>query len=178
MKDGESTVVFYRPQAEDVVVYDVARDELRIHACNLREIRVLKRAFGACLFGDAEYFRGEAKYTLQPLLTQGAVSLACADVKGMRAVTLVQVQFQIRNSRKTFTTCRSPDAFRARERKDQIWPTDGIIKQASFMLWFQGVKKPRRLTLTPPNKLALSRDADATLANRWLQARNFIEVSR
>ena len=53
--------------------------------------------FSQHLFGQAEYFPGAEKYTLQPLIDNGVDALACADIDGLEDV---KQKKQIRRSAK------------------------------------------------------------------------------
>ena len=48
-----------------------------MHACNKGEKDTYRREFGRHLFGNADFFPGTAKYTLEPLRTAGRASIVC-----------------------------------------------------------------------------------------------------
>ena len=86
---GQSSSVFYRPEKHDVLVYDPKLGELRMHACSKGEREIYRAEFGRHLFGDERFFPGTAKYTLDPLRTQGLDSLTCVDIEGMDEAILM-----------------------------------------------------------------------------------------
>lgn len=77
IEDGETGSVFYRPEFHDVVVYDIEANELQVFnkSDGKKERAMYLSAFGQVFFNDAEYFPGDDKYTLQPLLDDGVNSL-------------------------------------------------------------------------------------------------------
>lgn len=173
LKDGEPTSVFYRPQHHDIVIYNIEQDELRMNCCSPHELKVFKRIFGSCLFGDANYFPGEAKYTLDPLVRDGRNSLTCVDVQGMEKVTLKEVEITHDLGPKHRETHKADDIFHLVEEKKVFWPIKGWVSKATFEIRFTGSGKSRKVTLLPSNKLILTRDSDAPIVHDWLHRRSF-----
>ena len=54
--------------------------------------------FSQHLFGQSDYFPGDDKYTLKPLLDDGENALACADIPHLEEVKLVEIQLQFRGA--------------------------------------------------------------------------------
>jgi|GEM_PF-3006771 len=72
------------------------------------------------------------------------------------------------------TTYTAPDVFLAlRDEYIELSPNETITR-AKFRVKFTGEDKPRTVTITPPNKLDLCRDTDATLVETWLRKRSFV----
>ena len=63
--------VLYRPEKYDQVIYRPALGELAVHARSGWEKSLYQRKCGEHLFGDAGFFPGTAKYTLEPLRQYG-----------------------------------------------------------------------------------------------------------
>ncbi|KAF0112974.1 MAG: hypothetical protein FD149_2280 [Rhodospirillaceae bacterium] len=82
VKDGQSSSVYYRPEAHDVLIYDATLDEIGIHTETKGERMLYREAFGLHFFGSATYFPDGEKFTLQPLISDGANSMHCKDVEG------------------------------------------------------------------------------------------------
>jgi hypothetical protein len=88
---GEQSSVAFRPLKFDVVIFDSALGELRVHAKQPWEVRDFRLEFGLYLFGDMNFFSAAPKYTLDPLRTDGPESLRCAELCGIKHVTLREV---------------------------------------------------------------------------------------
>jgi hypothetical protein len=175
MEDGQPTSIFYRPQQHDVLVYDPARGEMRVHCCSVRERKVLLRMFGRCLFGRNDFFPGTAKYSLAPLVRRGRNCLACADVPGLEKVRLTEVEFYFRQEPWKRVIQKADDIFALVERAEMQWP-DSLeqITRATFEVKFWRARKTRRVTIVPCNKALYGRDDDSSVLEKWMEAREFV----
>ncbi|MBF0155524.1 MAG: hypothetical protein HQL64_17460, partial [Magnetococcales bacterium] len=91
IRDGKSGSIYYRPECHDVLVYDRNVNELCIKAGSKGEREMYLLQVGRHLFGNDSHFPGTEKYTLQPLLDDGAESLACDDVEGIEWILLREI---------------------------------------------------------------------------------------
>ena len=66
-KGPHSTSTFFRPEKTDVVIYDLAHNELRINASTFGDVREYRALFGRHVFGGENKFVFTEKYTLDPL---------------------------------------------------------------------------------------------------------------
>jgi len=124
IKDGQSTSIFYRPETYDVVIYNSTTGELRMNACSIGIKRLYRSKFGKHFFSDDNFFPGTAKYTLEPLKSDGEASLVCNDVEGMEWVVLKELHFYWGGS---FMKSKS-------ERQTTYWPLLlGMIKRSRKM---------------------------------------------
>jgi hypothetical protein len=174
IKDGESTSVFYRPEKYDLVAYDYAQGELRINCAGVTERHELRRAFGAHLFADEEFFPCTTKYTLAPLLT-GRDCLVCHDIEGLSKVALASVEISHPAKPAFESRCKGDDVFAVIEAGRWNWPVEpGEIVRAAFLVTFSGCKTPRTVRVELPNKISYGRDEDADVMEVWMRARGFI----
>ena len=88
----KTETLFYRPGKDDVVVYNAARDELRIHAGSKAEWELYRREFGQRLRGDAAYFSERKNFVLEPLRADAARALDATGVAGITRITLQEVE--------------------------------------------------------------------------------------
>lgn len=176
MRDNRPATIFYRPQCHDVLVYDLDRGEMGLNCCAERERRVLLRAFGRVLFGQADYFPGTAKYTLAPLVRQGRHCLACGDVPGIERVSLTEVEVQVEEEPRHRDIRKAGDIFRLVESGSFRWPRRvEDIRRATFEVKFWRAPRARRVTIVPCNRAIFGREEDSPLLERLMKARHFID---
>lgn len=177
IEDGETGSVFYRPEFHDVVVYDIEANELQVFnkSDGKKERAMYLSAFGQVFFNDAEYFPGDDKYTLQPLLDDGVNSLACVDIDGLAEVRLTGVQLLFRGTFSDRTIFRSKDIFKSLESRKRDFPDYGNLVEASFQVKFDSSSKPRTVTIKTPNIAKFDRKEDAHVIETWMKARGFIK---
>jgi len=176
---GGSGSVFYRPQQHDVLVYNEARGELRIHAETKGERELYKRVFGLHLFGDPEFFPGEAKFTLAPLITDGAAAMNSLDVDGMEWVRLKEVEMWWPGTGKGNTEReihKAKDLFAVFAKRDFHFLEYHHLTKAVFGVKFASAKSPRSVTIKPSNMAKYDRDGDSVVIEEWLTKRGFILV--
>ena len=171
LEGEESSSIHYRPEKHDVLVYDPLTGEMRINACSRKEQETWRRAFGLQLFGDAERFPGTAKYTLEPLRDKGEASLVCTDVEGLEWAKLKEVHFfwgpddiEVR---------KTSDYFALLRRQGRTMPEKPRLIRANIQVKFTDSKRPRTVTIRPPNIASYTRDSDAALVEEWLTRRGF-----
>lgn len=170
---GSETLIL-RPGEYDVVVYNSARGELRIHGCNPTEVEMLRSTFAEHLFDDPEFFPGGAKFTLAPLVANGRACLVCTDVPELANVTCVAVQFFKGGKKWLRHTFEAPDVFDAIDDGDFSFPAPDMIVRATFLIRFKDSRKQRTVTIAGSNRLKVVRDGDTVLLERWLAARGFV----
>jgi len=170
---GESSTFVYRPEKYDVLIYNQQLGELRIHADTKGEKALYRAKFGLHLFGREDFFPGQAKYTLKPLIELGKDSLAC-DIEGIDAVWLVELQTAWGGAHQEVEIRKATDIFAVfEERKWKIHPKARLTK-AKFRVKFTSSNTPRTVTVKPPNVALYGRDSDSDLVEAWLAARGFI----
>lgn len=172
--DGSSTTQIYRPQQHDVLVYDDVTGEIGVHAATKGERRLYVRILGDTLFGDAEHFSPADKFTLAPLVEDGAASLQCADIHGIEAIRLVEYRQYWGARYKEAETRRATDVFAALAGRDLDRPPGPAPSAASFMIKFADAAKERRVTIRLPSSAKYDRSEDSELVERWLALRGFL----
>ncbi len=134
--------------------------------------------FSQHLFGQAEYFPGAEKYTLQPLIDNGVDALACADIDGLEDIKLVEIQHQFLGPYNDKQTLRSNDVFASLESRDREFPNFGRLVSASFSVKFENAKRPRMIKVRTPNVANFDRKEDSHLIETWLRKRGFVNEQK
>lgn len=173
-KSGSSSV-YYRPEVFDVIRYDRASGELSINAGSCKKIYDLYREkLGLHLFGDALHFpAGKAKFTLDPLRTDGQDSLVCSDIDGMESVVLKEVQYFWGGPESYSEVLKASDLFAYWTRRNRKIPEKAHISRAKFQVKFSDSKTPRMVAITNSNVTSFSRDGDASAVEAWMAKRGF-----
>jgi len=174
--DGyKSKGIFYRPEAFDVACYTPSLGELRVHTKNKGEQDLYRREIGKLVTGESSFFPGVDKYDLGPIIRDGERCVVTRDIDGIDWITLTEIRVAKHKAHyKMLTTYTAPDVFLAlRDEYLELRPNETITR-AKFRVKFTGEDKPRTVTITPPNKLDLCRDTDATLVETWLRKRSFV----
>lgn len=177
-EDGQDSIAFYRPQKDDVLIYDAVVDEIGINAGTKGERELYMKTLGAVIFGSEEYFDFAERYDLQPLLDHGPVSLAYEDIPGIAGVRLVEYGRLWGGKVPERVVHRSEDLFAS---YGEDWAARlklGKLTHAKFKIAFTGEQKERAITIRPANIARYDRDADAEIMEAWLKARGFWNVTR
>ena len=174
IKEGESSSLFYRPEKFDVIVYNPATGEIRMHAKSKGEKELYRTMFGLHFFGDKEFFDGKSKFTLEPLREDGEDSLLCEDVEGMDWVRLKEVQIYRGGTFKDVEIRKSEDLFASLRAQERILHAGGDLIKASFLIKFSDSKSARTVVLSSGNRAQFKRDDDAEILEEWLIQRGFI----
>lgn len=179
LENGQPGCVLFRPRKSAILRYDTARGEMGVYCESAREQRALLRAFGSCLFGQADFFPCAEKFDLRPLVELGREALACADVPGIAEVRLTNLEFYQRREPWLRTIKESDDLFTLLERKELAWPARvEEITRAGFTVRLRQHQRLRRVTIMPSNRALYTRDEDSALLDRWMQARGFTSAPR
>ncbi|MCB2141485.1 hypothetical protein KQH29_00935 [bacterium] len=174
IREGESTSVHYRPEKFDVLVYDPTIGEIRMNARSKGEKQLYREKFGFHLFGSANYFDGESRFSLEPLRESGAASLICTDVDGMEEVKLKEIRFFRGGLFKEMEIRKAEDIFAAMQQRDASFPNRVPITRCTFEVLFSDSKTPRMVTISSRNKAQFKRDDDAVILETWMKRRGFI----
>ncbi len=175
MEEGKSGSIVYRPEFHDVVIHDNENHELAIFnkSDGKKERHMYLGLFGSHFFKDADHFPNDDKYTLAPLINQGADALACADIPGMESVKLTEIQLQFRGPLNDRRIYRSKDFFKSLENGKRDFPNYGELVSASFSVKFE-TSKPRTVKIQTPNVAKFDRKEDSHLVETWLRKRGFV----
>jgi hypothetical protein len=174
VKGDKSSSVVYRPEKYDIVVYNAKVGELRLKTCWDKELSEYREAFGLHLFGDPDYFPGESKYTLDPLIKVRTKALAC-DGELIKKVALSELRFLWgEGSDQAVEIHQAEDVFAALKARGYEWPESPRLTLAKFKVWFGKLKHARTVTLRPPNVTSYTRDSDSLPVEEWLDEQGFI----
>jgi hypothetical protein len=174
MKDGgQPGVQFYRPMMYDVLVYDTETDDLGLHVETRWQERMYLSCIGQHIFRNPKYFPAARILTFDPIIRRGADALHCADVPGMQEVKLVEVNRKWNNAQHEIDIKRADDIFALGDRA-RSFLGNGTLTKLVFRVWFEGVDKPRSVTVRCPNVTKYERDSDSELIEKWLTLRGFI----
>ncbi len=174
IQDGKSGSVYYRPECHDVLVYDKNLNELCIKAGSKGEREMYLLQVGRHLFGNDVHFPGDEKYTLKPLLTDGADSLACDDVEGINWIVLRELAIHRGGKHSETEVRKAKDLFGAFEERNHTLHLKLRLSMAKFEVKFSESRKTRTVTIRPSNQAMYSRDDDSLLVEQWMTRRGFI----
>ncbi|HVK15017.1 MAG TPA: hypothetical protein VM597_40130 [Gemmataceae bacterium] len=172
--DAEPTSVAYRPAGYAAVVFDPITAELGINAQAEWERQAYLQGFGRALFRDPAAFPNNQKYTLDPLRANGEACLFCADVPGLEWVRLREAHFSWGGPHRELEILKAEDLFAARKLRECGLPTRPRLFRAGFELKFGDGRRPRAVSISPPNVAQYVRGSDARLVEDWLAARGFL----
>ncbi|GFZ87799.1 hypothetical protein RLOatenuis_7830 [Rickettsiales bacterium] len=180
IEDRKSKTIFYRPEFHDAIVYDRANNELAIFNKSgvQKEREMYLDLFSRHLFGQAGYFPGTEKYTLQPLIDNSADALACADIDGLEDVKLVEIRRNFFGPYNDKHIMISRDIFASLAARDREFSTSGTLVSADFSVKFENAKRPRRVQVSIPNKASFKRTEDSHLIETWLRKRGFVNEQK
>lgn len=176
-EDGKDSIAFYRPQKDDVLIYDTEVNEIGVNAGTKGECALYLETIGAVLFGDSAYFELAERYTLQPLIDHGPACLVCEDIPGLSRVRLVEFGRVWDGTVPEYENRRSDDLF---DTYGDDWATRlrlGRLSYAKFKIGFEGEKKERSVMIRPVNVARYERDSDTSLIETWLKARGFWKLT-
>ena len=171
VEEQKTEILHFRPEKDDVVVYVLEHDELRINARTKGERDLYVRTFGLCLGGRPDYFDQAGAYTLEPLRTEGPDALDTGGLEGLRKVVLRELEVAWDRGRHEVITWEAEDIFRAAPAS--VAPHDGRLARAAFDFHFADSRRPRPVEIRLPNLLKLGRHCDFQLVDRFLCQRGF-----
>jgi hypothetical protein len=174
VKGGKSSSEYYRPEIHDVLIYDTEVDDIGVHASTKGERDLYLRLIGQHFFGDAVYFPQADKFTLAPLIDHGRAALQCDDVPGLEEVWLTEFHRYSGGKFKAIDIRKATDIFGALDDRHHLL-AGGRATSAVFKVKFTGSKRPRSVTLRPPNTAKYDRDDDSDVVETWLALRGFIK---
>jgi len=177
IENGKSSSVFYRPEFNDVVIYDQRHNVIALHnkSRGKKERKMYLRAMGELLFSDQEYFSDEKLFTLEPLRRLGEDALACADIPGIEEIRLIEIKILHGGTHNDVTTRKSNDLFASLKENGEDFPAGGRLWSAKFQIRFENATRPRTVAICCPNQTNYERNEDAPAIERWMRLRGFYE---
>lgn len=173
IKGGKPGSTVFQPEKVDVLFHSSESNELWINAA-AKEMDTYRFFIGKRVFGRADYFEAQDRYTLEPIRDNGRRALSYIDVPGIESVHLIELQTASGGTPWMTTTRRSDDLMTAMERRNISIASSPRLSSASFRLKFQGSRRPLTVQITPPNGGNYTRDQDAPIIETWLRARGFV----
>jgi hypothetical protein len=174
VQKDKTEILHFRPEKDDVVVYDEELDELSVHADTKGEKRLYCDKFGFYLRQARCYFTPTRTYSLEPLRTEGEDALSVDDVPGINKVVLREIEYELPGLFESTVIRRSVDIFgEAKCQNEQAIPVTGRLVRAVMDVYFSGSTKPRGVQISDGNLLKIGRHCDAALVNEWLTKRGF-----
>ena len=179
LENGEPRIVFYRPEAYDLLIYYHQQGELAIYndSRGIKERRAYCTYLGRNLFGDPEFFeRADArKYTLEPLRTKGRAAMDCTDVPELDAARLTHLRYQFNGHNRHCVTHRAEDVFAGLEDLgDQIPEEAELVCMGVKLTPKGGLGGERTVRLYAPNVSVYDHESDAEFAHQFLVSQGFI----
>jgi hypothetical protein len=178
LEDNDIGSVFYRPLKYDVLIFHRVTGELSIHADSSAQKAIYCRMVGKYFFGNENLFPPSTRYTLAPLSNYGPTALSCGDIEELISVKLVEIQILIGGSQREILIHKARDVFEAFEERQAAFPEEVEPLRAKLEVRFVDSKRPRSVTLCPPNVAIFTRDADSIILEKWMQQRGFIVERR
>lgn len=178
--NGTPTMVFYRPEAYDLLIYYHGQGELAIYndGNNVKERRAYCIYLGKNLFGDPDFFQHDDanKYSLEPLRTKGRASMDCSDVPGLDAARLTYLRYQFNGKNKHCVMHRAEDVFTGLEDLGDQIPEEAQLVCMGVKLTPKGGLggRERNVKLYAPNVSVYDHESDAEIAHQFLVSQGFI----
>lgn len=172
IEKGQRQVFRYRPDKDDVLVYNPETNAIRACAGTIGVKRQFRDTFGETFFDSKDYFAKEEVYRFEPLYEDPDKVLDCEDVEGIDSVRLVELKYSGNRGFKEVVTRRSSDILAMyKERKEpQKLPNAENIHRVSFEVVFSGNdKKPRPVKITSRSTIQIARDCDHRVVHAWLR---------
>lgn len=182
LDNGEPTMVFYRPEDYDILIYHYTRGELEIYNSSRgkRERRAYCTYLGDALFEDPEFFNRDdvPRYSLEPLRAMGAASMDCGDVDGVSSARLTDLQYRYGGANNHRVTHKANDVFSGLQQVGQGIPDDAELLSMNVRLVLDGeLGVERNVKLYYPNVSVYDHESDADVARQFLGEQGFIETS-
>lgn len=174
--DGKPSSVVYRPENNDVIIYDFRRNRLSIHnqSQTIKERDTYARVFGTTFFQQPNYFYRDQLFTLEPLREKGKAALVCSDVDGIEEVRLVELRVNYKNPLKDVLIRKSTDIFASFDAANEQFPQKGVIEEAKFEFKMIGSKEMPTATVMPFGKTTYTRVGDGNKIEEFLEKRGYM----
>lgn len=179
----KTETLFYRPGKDDVVVYNIERDEIRIHTGSKAEWKLYRTEFGQRLRSDPNYFSERKNFVLDPLRADVDKALSVEGLPDIKRITLQELELIFGGDFDDRIIRKSDDmvASAAQRSKDgnviKAVPDKGKMVRAVFEMEFKNCTKPRRVTIRTPDVLNVGRTGDVKAVHDWLTLREFRAVN-
>jgi len=178
LENGQPKLVFYRPEAYDLLIYYYKHGELAIYneSNGTKERRAYCLYLGKNLFGNDEFFeRSDAKkYTLEPLRRKGRAAMDCSEVDGLQSARLCYLRYKFRGDNNHRVTHMAEDVFSGFEDLGATISEEAELVCMGVKIMPEGLGGERMVRLHEPNISIYDHESDAEIAHRFLAAQGFI----
>lgn len=179
VENGEPTLVFYRPEAYDLLIYYHKQGELAIYneGNSKRERQAYCRYLGKDLFDNSSFFerKDAAKYTLEPLRRRGRAALDCTDVPGLQFARLTYLRYQFNGTNNHCVTHKAEDVFTGLDDLGEEIPEGAVLVCMGVKLTPESaLGGERNVKLYAPNVSVYDHERDADVAHQFLAMKGFI----
>jgi len=179
LENGEPRIVFYRPEAYDLLIYYHRQGELAIYndGNSMKERRAYCTYLGKNLFGDPEFFQREDadKYTLEPLRSKGRAAMDCTDVPGLDSARLTYLKYQFDGQNNHCVMHRAEDVFTGLDDLgEEILEEAKLVCMGVKLTPEGGLGSERNVRLYAPNISVYDHESDAEIAHQFLVSQGFI----
>lgn len=172
--DSKTHVLRYRPETDDVLVYNSGSNSIRVNAATVGARKEYARLFGELFFGNGEAFKFGAKFCFGPIHV-GRKAFDDVDVTGIEQVVLREIQVMRGWGQHAVMTLRADDLFQVIEEGHlKVFPDTRIFKVAMDFVFDGDEKRPRSVKITDENTVSMARACDHALVEKWLDLAGFI----
>ncbi len=179
VENGEPKLVFYRPEAYDLLIYYHKQGELAIYneGNGKRERQAYCKYLGRSLFNNVNFFERDdaAKYTLEPLRKRGRAALDCTDVPGLDSARLTYLRYRFNGGNNHCVTHKAEDVFTGLEEIGEEIPEGAeLVCMGVKLTPSNELGGERNVKLYSPNVSVYDHERDADVAHQFLALKGFI----
>ena len=140
--DGQPTVVFYRPEAYDLLIYYPNEGELAIYndGNSIKERRAYCAYVGKNIFSNPDFFdrRDANKHSLEALRKKGRAAMNCTDIPGLRSARMDFLRYRFPGENGHCVTHTAGDVFGGLEDMGQTIPEEAELVSMGVKLTPEG----------------------------------------
>jgi len=177
--DGTPTMVFYRPEAYDLLIYYHRQGELAIYndGNSVKERRAYCVYLGKHLFTNPDFFQKEDanKYSLEPLRLRGRASMDCSSIEGLQSARLDYLRYKYRGKNNHRVTHAAEDVFAGFDDLGDTIPEEAeLVCMGVKLLPTGSLGSERMVKLYAPNISVYDHESDAQIAHEFFATNGFI----
>lgn len=179
VENGKPTIVFYRPEAYDLLIYYYLQGELAIYndGDSKKERRAYCLNLGKNLFRNAAFFEQHdaQKFSLAPLREKGQAAMDCDGVDGVNSARFCRLRYRHAGNHNHRVTHTAHDIFSSFDSLGEQIPDDAELECMEVQLTpSNGLGHERGVRIYSPNISVYDHEADAEIAHSFLQKKGFI----